>query len=70
VVAEVLAKIPEAWEDFEIRIDRLLTDGDRVVMHGRHRATRARATRARATGRPLNAHVAHVWDFKDGKVIR
>jgi ketosteroid isomerase-like protein len=24
----------------------------------------------RATGRLLNAQVAHVWDFRDGKVIR
>ena len=29
-----------------------------------HRAT------VKATGKPLDAQVAHVWDFEDGKVVR
>jgi len=65
VLQGVLARIPEAWEGFEIQVDRLVTDGDTVVVQGRYHATRARAT-----GRPLDAQVAHVWDLRDGKVVR
>jgi ketosteroid isomerase-like protein len=28
------------------------------------------AQRAKATGRPLDAEVVHVWDRRDGKVVR
>jgi uncharacterized protein len=24
----------------------------------------------KATGKPLDAQVAHIWDFRDGKVVR
>ena len=65
VLEGVLARIPEAWEGFEIQVDRLVTDGDTVVVQGRYHATRARAT-----GRPLDAQVVHVWDLRDGKVVR
>jgi uncharacterized protein len=35
-----------------------------VLVEARYRAT------AKATGKPLDAQVAHVWDFRDGKVVR
>ena len=65
VVDGVFARIPESYEGFTIQVDRLLADGDTVVMQGRYRATRGRST-----GRPLDAEVAHVWDLRDGKVVR
>jgi ketosteroid isomerase-like protein len=65
VLEGVIAKIPESWEDFSIEVDRFLTDRDTVIMLGRYRAPRAKAT-----GRPLNAQVAHVWDLRDGKIVR
>ncbi len=65
VVDGVFARIAESFEDFVIRTDRFLGDADTVVVQGRYRATRARAT-----GRPLDAQMAHVWDLRDGKVVR
>jgi ketosteroid isomerase-like protein len=65
VVEEVFARIPESWEGFQIQTDRFLTDGDTVVVQGRYRATSSRVT-----GRPLDAQAAHVWDLREGKVVR
>ncbi|WP_448613686.1 nuclear transport factor 2 family protein [Modestobacter sp. URMC 112] len=65
VVDGVFARIAQSYEGFTIQVDRLLTDGDTVVVLGRYRATRSRST-----GRPLDAQVAHVWDLRDGKVVR
>ena len=65
VVDGVFARIAQSYEGFTIQVDRLLADGDTVVVQGRYRATRSRST-----GRPLDAQVAHVWDLRDGKVVR
>ena len=65
VADAVLNRLGQSYKDFRIEVDRVLGDGDTVVMLGRHRATKAFAT-----GRPLNAQVAHVWDLRDGKVVR
>ena len=65
VVDGVFARIPQSYAGVTIQVDRLLTDGDTVVVQGRYRATRSRST-----GRPLDAQVAHVWDLRGGKVVR
>jgi len=31
---------------------------------------RYHATRCKPTGKPLDAQVVHIWDFRDGKVVR
>jgi len=38
--------------------------GETVLVEGRYRAT------AKATGKAIDAQVAHVWDFRNGKVVR
>jgi uncharacterized protein len=65
VVEGVFARIPESYEGFRIQTDRMLADGDTVVMLGRYRAARAKPT-----GRPLDAQAVHVWDLKDGRIVR
>ncbi len=42
----------------------MVAAGDTVLVEGRCRAT------ARATGKPLDAQVAHVFDLRDGKIVR
>ncbi len=64
VVENVLARIPQDYEDFAVRVDRLVGLGGTVLMQGRYTG------RGRATGRPLDAQVAHVWDVRDGRVVR
>jgi ketosteroid isomerase-like protein len=65
VVDEVFIPLAQAYEGFHVQLDRWLTDGDTVVVQCRYRATRAHAT-----GRPLDAQALHVWDLRDGKVVR
>lgn len=65
VVELVIARIGQEYEDFRIDVRRLIGDGDTVVMEGRYRAAQYRAT-----GKPLDVQAAHVWDLRDGKLVR
>jgi ketosteroid isomerase-like protein len=64
VVAGVFARIPQDFDGFRIEVRRMVAFGDTILVEARYRAT------AKATGQPLDAQVAHVWDFRDGKVVR
>jgi ketosteroid isomerase-like protein len=44
--------------------DHFIEGGDMVVAEGRYRGT------VKATGRPVDAQFAHVWQLRDGKVVR
>jgi ketosteroid isomerase-like protein len=59
----VFARIPQDFDDFRVDINRITAAGDTVLVEGRYRGT------AKATGKPLDAQVAHVWDFRDGQVV-
>ena len=65
VLEHVFARIATEYEDFRIDVHRLLADGDTVVALGRYHATSHRAT-----GKPLDAQFVHVWDVRDGKLVR
>lgn len=65
VVEHVFARIGAEFEGFQIHPRRFLADGDTVVVEARYTATRHRAT-----GKPMDAQVAHVWDLRDGRVVR
>jgi uncharacterized protein len=65
IVEGVFARVLHDIEGFEIRPERFLGDGDTVVMQGRYWGAKAHAT-----GEPLDVQVAHVWDLKNGKVVR
>jgi ketosteroid isomerase-like protein len=64
VIDGVFKRLQEDYEGFTIDVRRIVDCGDTVLVEGRYRAT------ARATGKPLDAQLAHVWDFRDGKVVR
>lgn len=64
LVEQVIARIPAEYDDFAIEVERIVGLGDTVLMQGRYTGT------GRATGRRLDAQVAHVWDLRDGKVVR
>ena len=61
----VFARIGEEFEDFRVEPHRFLGAGDTVVVEGRYHAASHRAT-----GKPLDAQVAHVWEFRNGKLVR
>jgi ketosteroid isomerase-like protein len=65
IVDGVFARIGDEYEDFRLDIHRFLVDGDTVAALGRYSATSHRAT-----GRPLDAQFVHVWDVRDGTVVR
>ena len=64
VIEGVFSRLQE-FEGFQIVPSRFLGDGDTVVMEGRYRATSHQAT-----GKPLDAEVVHIWDLRDGKIMR
>jgi uncharacterized protein len=63
VVEGVFARIPQDFDGFTIDIGRIVSCGDTVLVEARYRAT------AKATGKALDAQVAHIWDFDNGKVV-
>ena len=64
VLKGVFTRIGDDFEDFLVDVERMSDLGETLVVEGRYRAT------AKSTGRPLDAQVAHVWEFRDGKAIR
>lgn len=65
VVEGVFQRIGAEFEGFEIRPTRFLADGDTVIMEGRYRAQSHKST-----GKPFDAEVVHVWDLRNGKIVR
>src|SRR5262245_35545410 len=64
VLEGVVARLPNDFDGFTIDVRRIIGCGETVLVEARYRAT------AKATGKPIDAQVAHVWDFRDGKVVR
>ncbi|MGH2926467.1 MAG: nuclear transport factor 2 family protein [Solirubrobacterales bacterium] len=59
-----LAEWIEAWEDWELEVERLLDAGDDVVAIVRQRG------RSKASGVPVDMHFAQVWTIRDRKQVR
>lgn len=57
VLANVFARIPQAFERFEVEPHTFHDAGDTVVVEGRYRA-----------GAHLDAEACHVWTVRDGKL--
>jgi ketosteroid isomerase-like protein len=51
------------WEQLSYEVEKLVADGDDVVMVGRCRY------RHRATGREVDTPKVDVWQFRQGKVV-
>ncbi|MCL4814534.1 MAG: nuclear transport factor 2 family protein [Vicinamibacteraceae bacterium] len=64
-VAEgVFMRLVSEVDNFTVVPERFVDGGDAVVAEGRYRGT------MKATGRPIDAQFAHVWELRDGKVVR
>ena len=64
VLTGVIARIPQDLDGFAIEVGRIVAAGDTVLVEARYKGT------AKATGKPIDAQAAHVWDLRDGKVVR
>ena len=64
VVAGVFARILGQMDGFTLAPGRFVDAGDTVLVEGRY------SGRMKATGKPVDAQFAHVWQVRDGKVVR
>lgn len=63
VLAEVLLRIPEVWEEVRIDPRDFVAAGDRVFVTGRL------SVRARGTGARADVPFVHVWTLRDGRIV-
>ena len=64
-VAEgVFSRIVGDLDGLTLQVNNIIDGGDTVVTEGRYRAT------MKKTGTPVDAQFAHVWQVRDGKVVR
>jgi uncharacterized protein len=64
VAQNVFGPISQDVEGFAVRPEEFMTAGDTVAVVVTYTGT------GKATGKPLDLPVVHVWDIKDGKVVR
>jgi uncharacterized protein len=64
VLQGVFARIGAEWEGFLVSPKEVLDAGNTVVGHGYY------SGKFRGTGREVRAQFAHVFTFRDGKVVR
>src|SRR6185437_934905 len=60
----VFRRLATEWTDYTFTPEGYVAEGDKVVAYGTYTAVNKR------TGKPLKARVAHLWQLKDGKIIR
>lgn len=63
VLADVLLRIPEVWEEVRIAPSEFVAAGDRVFVIGRL------AVRAKGTGGRADVPFVHVWTMRDGRIV-
>ena len=63
-VGKLLGSIGEAIDGLAIVPMNVIDGGDTVVIEGRYKG------KARKTGKAFDAQFAHVWQFRDRKVLR
>ena len=64
VLQGVFARLGAEWEGFAVSPKEVLDAGDTVVGHGYY------SGKFRGTGRDVRAQFAHVFSFRDGKVVK
>ncbi len=61
VVKNILAPIPEYYDNFQIEIRDFVDGGDKIVMVGYYTGI------WKATGKKFRANATHTWSFENGK---
>lgn len=62
VVEGVFRRLAEDFEQFEVEINTIISQGELVVTEGRYHAT------ARDSGIKISPRIASFWTVKDGKI--
>lgn len=64
IAASVFERLATEWIDYHAEAHTYLEDGDKVAAFGVYSGT------YRATGKAMSATFAHLYTFKDGKIVR
>lgn len=64
VLNNLFMKLGGEWDGFDVQPHAFHDAGDTVVVEARYKGI------YKATGKKLDAQVCHIWDVKDGKVVR
>jgi uncharacterized protein len=64
VLDGVFARIGGEWDGFSATAEAIIGSGDTVISRGRYRGT------YKATGNRVDAQFVHVFQVKDGKIVR
>ena len=64
VLNHVFMRLGTEWDGFAVHPGSFHDAGDSVIVEARYSGT------YKPTGRSMDAQVCHVWDIKDGEVIR
>lgn len=59
----VFGRIAAEWDGFTVTPERMVEQGDHVVVMGRYRGT------YRATGQRVNSQFVHAWTLRAGRAI-
>jgi ketosteroid isomerase-like protein len=64
IVQGVFARLGQDFDGFRVDVKRIVGSGDTVLAEVRYKGT------GKSTKTALDAQAAHVWDLRDGKVVR
>ena len=64
IASEFFSVIPSYYQEFAAIPQRVVDDGDRVIVLGEYRG------KGKASGMAFQVPVAHVYGFRDGKWVR
>ena len=64
IVAGVFMRLGQDFDGFRVDVRRIVGLGDTVLSEVRYRGT------AKKTGKAIDLQAAHVWDVKNGKVVK
>lgn len=64
IVKGVFQRLATEWNGYAAKVHTFMEDGDRVAAFGEYQGTYV------ATGKSMRASFAHLYEVKDGKIVR
>ncbi|MBW4024985.1 MAG: nuclear transport factor 2 family protein [Proteobacteria bacterium] len=64
VLEGMLMPAMQEWEPYTLTPHEFICDGDKIVSVGRFKGTN------RMTGKHVEVDYSHIWEVKDGKIVR
>ena len=64
VAQNVFVRLATEWEGYRAEVENFYDAGDTIVVTGRYLG------KYKASGGTMDAVFAHIWNFKDGKIVK